>query len=83
VTETRLVPSIDSIAKRYDIHDDIAGATLIASGASAPELLCTFISLFLEATEKGADHWPIYFGNQVLWTRECMRGKRNKLYALH
>jgi len=19
----------------------------------------------------------------VLWTRECMRGKRNKLYALH
>jgi hypothetical protein len=26
---------------------------------------------------------PIYFGNPVLWTRECMRGERNKLYALH
>lgn len=53
VTETRLVPSIDSIAKRYDIHDDIAGATLIASGASAPELLCTFISLFITQSSLG------------------------------
>jgi len=23
------------------------------------------------------------FWDPVLWTRECMRGKRNKLYALH
>jgi len=53
VTETRLVPSIDSIAKRYDIHDDIAGATLIAAGASAPELLCTFISLFITQSSLG------------------------------
>lgn len=53
VTETRLVPSIDSIAKRYDIPDDVAGATLIAAGASAPELLCTFISLFITTSSLG------------------------------
>jgi K+-dependent Na+/Ca+ exchanger-like protein len=53
VTETRLVPSIDIIAKRYGIPDDIAGATLIAAGASAPELLCTFISLFITHSSLG------------------------------
>eukprot|EP00956_Cyclotella_meneghiniana_P036302 scaffold123784_cov22-Cyclotella_meneghiniana.AAC.1 len=53
VTEERLVPALNVIADHWGIPDDIAGATLMASGASSPELLCTLISLFVTHSSLG------------------------------
>mmetsp|Transcript_20092 Transcript_20092/g.34032 ORF Transcript_20092/g.34032 Transcript_20092/m.34032 type:complete len:704 (-) Transcript_20092:790-2901(-) len=53
VTEERLVPALNIISEYFNIPDDIAGATLMAAGASSPELLCTIISLFVTHSSLG------------------------------
>lgn len=53
VTEERLVPALNLIADYYAIPDDVAGATLMAAGASSPELLCTLVSLFVTHSSLG------------------------------
>ena len=47
------VPSLEVMTTRYQIPDDIAGATLMAAGGSAPELFTSFIGVFL------AKRWDI------------------------
>ena len=49
----RLVPALNIISEYFNIPDDIAGATLMAAGASSPELLCTIISLFVTHSSLG------------------------------
>lgn len=49
----RLVPALNIISEHFKIPDDIAGATLMAAGASSPELLCTIISLFITHSSLG------------------------------
>ena len=49
----RLVPALNVISEYFKIPDDIAGATLMAAGASSPELLCTIISLFVTHSSLG------------------------------
>lgn len=49
----RLVPALNVIATHYHIPSDIAGATLMAAGASSPELLSSFISLFITHSSLG------------------------------
>lgn len=41
------------IATRFNIPDDVAGATLMATGASAPELLASCMSLFVTHSSLG------------------------------
>lgn len=53
VTEERLVPALNVLADHYSIPDDVAGATLMAAGASSPELLCTLVSLFVTHSSLG------------------------------
>ncbi|KAL9184769.1 hypothetical protein ACHAXT_012739 [Thalassiosira profunda] len=53
VTEERLVPALHLVADRHNIPDDVAGATLMAAGASSPELLCTLVSLFVTRSSLG------------------------------
>jgi Ca2+/Na+ antiporter len=48
-----LVPALNVVSDYYNIPDDIAGATLMASGASSPELLCTLVSLFITHSSLG------------------------------
>ena len=52
-TPHRLVPALNIISEYFNIPDDIAGATLMAAGASSPELLCTIISLFVTHSSLG------------------------------
>lgn len=40
-------------ADHHGIPDDIADATLMAAGASSPELLCTLVSLFVTHSSLG------------------------------
>jgi Ca2+/Na+ antiporter len=53
VTEERLVPALNVIADAYKIPSDIAGATLMAAGASSPELFSSFVSLFITHSSLG------------------------------
>jgi Ca2+/Na+ antiporter len=41
------------IAEYYNIPDDIAGATLMAAGASSPELFSSIVSLFVTHSALG------------------------------
>lgn len=47
------VPSLNVLATRFGIPDDVAGATLMAAGASSPELLASFTTLFVTHTSLG------------------------------
>lgn len=46
ITDRYFIKSLDSIARRFNMSDDAAGATLMASGSSAPELFIAIIALF-------------------------------------
>lgn len=51
------VPALERIAEKYDISADVAGATLMAAGGSAPELATSSIGTFNES--------PVGFGTIV------------------
>lgn len=41
------------IANEYNIPSDVAGATLMAAGASSPELFSSFVALFITHSALG------------------------------
>lgn len=49
----RLVPALNVIATHFNIPPDIAGATLMAAGASSPELFSSIVSLFITHSSLG------------------------------
>lgn len=49
----RLVPALNVIAEHFEISDDVAGATLMAAGASSPELFSSFLALFVTHSALG------------------------------
>eukprot|EP00560_Eucampia_antarctica_P007356 CAMPEP_0197828358 /NCGR_PEP_ID=MMETSP1437-20131217/4936_1 /TAXON_ID=49252 ORGANISM="Eucampia antarctica, Strain CCMP1452" /NCGR_SAMPLE_ID=MMETSP1437 /ASSEMBLY_ACC=CAM_ASM_001096 /LENGTH=329 /DNA_ID=CAMNT_0043429537 /DNA_START=38 /DNA_END=1024 /DNA_ORIENTATION=+ len=53
VTEERFVPALNVIATYFNIPDDVAGATLMAAGASAPELFSSLVALFVTHSALG------------------------------
>jgi Ca2+/Na+ antiporter len=53
LTEERLVPALNVIAVQFNIPDDVAGATLMAAGASSPELFSSIVSLFITHSALG------------------------------
>jgi len=46
VCDEFFVPALDIIADKWDLTPDVAGATLMAAGGSAPELFTSFIGTF-------------------------------------
>lgn len=40
------VPSLDKISKKLSLSHDMAGATLMAAGSSAPEIFVALMALF-------------------------------------
>jgi hypothetical protein len=53
VTEERFVPALNILSTAYKIPDDIAGATLMAAGASSPELFSSIVALFITHSSLG------------------------------
>ena len=53
ITEERFVPALSVIADKFNIPDDVAGATLMAAGASSPELFSSFVALFITHSSLG------------------------------
>ncbi|MDQ7024399.1 MAG: calcium/sodium antiporter [Anaerolineae bacterium] len=46
ITDHFFVPSLDEVAKRLDMPSDVAGASLMAVGSSAPELFIALTAVF-------------------------------------
>jgi Ca2+/Na+ antiporter len=53
VTEERFVPALNVASRAFRIPDDVAGATLMAAGASSPELFSSFVALFVTRSALG------------------------------
>jgi hypothetical protein len=53
VTEERLIPALNVISKCFRLSDDVAGATLMAGGSSAPELFAALVSTFVSHSSLG------------------------------
>lgn len=53
VTEERLIPALNIFSKWLELSDDVAGATLMAAGSSAPELFVALVSTFLAQSSLG------------------------------
>ena len=58
VCDEYYVPSLNMICKRLSLKEDVAGATFMAAGSSAPELATTIISLFIA---KVTSFEPVFF----------------------
>merc|ERR1719242_1786094 len=53
VCDEFFVPSIEAIVERLDLSPDVAGATFMAAGGSAPELFTAFIGTFISKSDVG------------------------------
>jgi len=53
VCDCYFVPALDVIIEKYDISPDVAGATLMAAGGSAPELFTSIIGVFIAISDVG------------------------------
>lgn len=53
VCDEFFVPSLEVIINRLQISDDVAGATFMAAGGSAPELFTSIIGVFLAKSNVG------------------------------
>jgi len=53
ITEERFVPALNVIANHFNIPDDVAGATLMAAGASSSNVFSSFIALFITKSSLG------------------------------
>jgi len=47
------VPSLEVIIEKFNISQDVAGATLMAAGGSAPELFTSIIGVFIAKSDVG------------------------------
>mmetsp|Transcript_50532 Transcript_50532/g.96518 ORF Transcript_50532/g.96518 Transcript_50532/m.96518 type:complete len:670 (-) Transcript_50532:944-2953(-) len=53
VCDEFFVPALEVMVDKYDISDDVAGATLMAAGGSAPELFTSLIGVFIADSPVG------------------------------
>ena len=61
VTDKFFIPSLDVISRRLKLSDEVAGASLMAIGSSAPELAIALIALFTS----GGAHSDVGIGTIV------------------
>lgn len=47
------MPALEEIVERFNVSDDVAGATFMAAGGSAPELFTSFIGVFIAVSNVG------------------------------
>jgi len=53
VCDEYFIPALEVITMRLGITEDVAGATLMAAGGSAPELFTSFIGVFIARSNVG------------------------------
>ena len=53
VCDDYFVPSLEKITDKLHVHSDVAGATFMAAGSSAPELFTSVIGVFITESDIG------------------------------
>lgn len=53
VCDEYFVPALEVIVDKFQLSNDVAGATLMAAGGSAPELFTSFIGVFIAKSSVG------------------------------
>ncbi|KAI2798961.1 hypothetical protein RDWZM_006724 [Blomia tropicalis] len=53
VCDEFFIPALDVITEKFDISEDVAGATFMAAGGSAPELFTSIIGVFISYDDVG------------------------------
>merc|ERR1719235_2551817 len=53
VCDEYFVPSLEMISEKLELSNDVAGATFMAAGSSAPELFTSIVATFLIVNEGG------------------------------
>jgi Ca2+/Na+ antiporter len=53
ICDEYFVPSLEVIVEKLEIPNDVAGATFMAAGSSAPELFTSLVATFLIVNEGG------------------------------
>ena len=53
VCDEFFVPALEVMGEKFQISDDVAGATLMAAGGSAPELFTSFLGVFVAQNDVG------------------------------
>jgi len=53
VCDEFFVPALEALVETYDIEEDVAGATFMAAGGSAPELFTSLIGVFIAKSNVG------------------------------
>merc|ERR1719399_324901 len=53
VCDEYFVPSLEMISEKLELSNDVAGATFMAAGSSAPELFTSLVATFLIVNEGG------------------------------
>jgi K+-dependent Na+/Ca+ exchanger-like protein len=53
VCDDYFVPALEVLIEKYSISDDVAGATFMAAGGSAPELFTSIVGVFLARSDVG------------------------------
>lgn len=53
VCDEFFVPALDIIVEKFNLSEDVAGATFMAAGGSAPELFAALIGLFISHSNVG------------------------------
>ena len=51
--EDFFIPALNIMCEKFNIPDDVAGATFMAAGASSPEMFSNFIALFITHSSLG------------------------------
>uniref|UniRef100_A0A671NNN3 Sodium/potassium/calcium exchanger 3-like n=1 Tax=Sinocyclocheilus anshuiensis TaxID=1608454 RepID=A0A671NNN3_9TELE len=69
VCDDYFVPSLEKICERLHLSEDVAGATFMAAGSSAPELFTSVIGVFITKGDLGVGtivgSAEIYFGFKI------------------
>ncbi|XRB10816.1 sodium/calcium exchanger membrane region domain-containing protein [Pseudoscourfieldia marina] len=53
VCDEFFVPALERIVEHFEIPEDVAGATFMAAGGSAPELVTSFLGVFVSKSDVG------------------------------
>merc|ERR1712228_422341 len=80
VCDEFFVPALEEAADAWDLSNDVAGATLMAAGGSAPELATSFVGTFMDSdigfgTIVGSAVFNVLFviGMCVLYSSEVLK----------
>lgn len=67
VCDEFFVPAVDIIAARFQLSEDVAGATFLAVAGSAPELFTSFIGVFIAQSDIGTSYllFPILSNHKL------------------